>query len=475
MRRAAVVGGGVCGVTAAKCLLEEGIEPVVFEQNSRLGGIWTFDEALPDGGGPAYRSLHTNTIRAITAYSDFPLPEDLPEFPGRADIERYLNAYADHFGVRECVRFRTRVEAVTPLADDRWAVCTAGSASPEIFDAVLVCSGVFRMPLQPRLPGAETFTGTLLHSRSYTAPEPFAGQTVVVVGAGSSGNDIAIELSQVARQVILSARSADWSAVLRRPVQSTKPNRMQQVRQAARRLSTRLRRHTALVRQKAGRGHEVAPDAPFELGTAPLSLKPALFERISAGTVSPKPQITRIAGDCVAFGDGSQVRADTIIAATGYAVEFPFLDPGIVPVSAEGLPLYRLVFPPDYPTLAFLGMFRVTGPVPPVAEMQARWVAQVLRGGVHLPAPDAMRASIGARMALIARTGGNPFRLDFEAYLDLLAAEIGVLPRLWRHPRLWPALLTGPPVSARYRLDGRGRWCGAARVILAANRPKSTR
>jgi dimethylaniline monooxygenase (N-oxide forming) len=204
-------------------------------------------------------------------------------------------------------------------------------------------------------------------------------------------------------------------------------------------------------------------------------VKPALLERIGAGTVSPRPQIARIMGDCVVFADGSQARANTIIVATGYAVEFPFLDPEIVSAGREGLPLYRLVFPPDYPTLAFLGMFRVTGPVPPVAEMQARWVAQVLRGGVHLPAPDAMRAAIDARMALIARTGGNPFRLDFEAYLDLLAAEIGVLPRLWRHPRLWRALLTGPPVAARYRLDGRGRWCGAARVTLAANRPKPIR
>ena len=50
----------------------------------------------------------------------------------------------------------------------------------------------------------------------------------------------------------------------------------------------------------------------------------------------PRPQIAQIEGDRVTFSDGSQVQADTIIAATGYAVEFPFLDPAIVPISSQG-------------------------------------------------------------------------------------------------------------------------------------------
>lgn len=475
VRRAAVIGAGVCGITAAKCLLDEGIEPVVFERGHQIGGLWTFDEQSPDGGGPAYRSLHTNTIRPITAYSDFPLPDDLPELPARADIERYLNAYADHFGVRKHVCFGTLVEAVMPIADGRWVVRASGMPE-QIFDAVLVCSGVFNVPILPRFPGIETFSGTLLHSRAYTVPEPFADQDVVVVGVGSSGNDIAIELSRVARQTSLSARSVNWAAALDRSTQPTGSDRMQRFRQASRRPMTRLRRHARLTwRQMIGRKHGVEPDAPFELGAAPLSLKPALLDRIRSGSVIPRPQIAQIEADCVVFGDGSRVHADTIIAATGYAVEFPFLAPEIVPMSRDGLPLYRLVFPPDHPTLAFIGMFRVTGPVPPVAEMQARWAARVLRGRVRLPAPDVMRAAITARMALIARTGGNPFRLDFEAYLDLLAAEIGVLPRLWRHPRLWHALLLGPPVAAQYRLDGRDHRRNIARSILTAKRVRTAR
>ena len=246
----------------------------------KIGGLWTFDEELPDGGGPAYRSLHTNTIRPITAYSDFPLPDDLPEYPARADIERYLNAYADHFGVRKYICFGTRVEAVRLLDGGRWAVRTTGQPE-QVFDAVLVCSGVFNVPILPRFPGIETFSGTLLHSRAYKEPQPFTGQSVVVVGVGSSGNDIAIELSQVARQVTLSARSVDWAAALQRSTQPAGTGRIQRLRQASRRPLIRLRRHARLVwRQVAGRPRAVEPDAPFELGAAPMVLKPALHDRI---------------------------------------------------------------------------------------------------------------------------------------------------------------------------------------------------
>src|SRR4051794_9453658 len=112
IKRVAVIGAGVSGITAAKALFEEGITPVVFEQGSAIGGVWTFDEALPDGGSPAYRSLRTNTPKRPTAYSDFPFPEELPDFPTRADMVDYLNAYADHFHVREHIRFATRVVEV---------------------------------------------------------------------------------------------------------------------------------------------------------------------------------------------------------------------------------------------------------------------------------------------------------------------------------------------------------------------------
>ncbi|KAM9111652.1 uncharacterized protein ACDP82_021253 [Pangshura tecta] len=61
-------------------------------------------------------------------------------------------------------------------------------------------------PFVPTIPGLETFPGRLLHSHEYRCPEPFAGRTVVLLGAGLSGMDLALQLAPVARRVVLSHR-----------------------------------------------------------------------------------------------------------------------------------------------------------------------------------------------------------------------------------------------------------------------------
>ncbi len=74
-RSVVIVGADMSGLAAAKCLLEEGLEPVVYEPASQIGRLWNYDEALPDGGGVMYRSLRTNTSRHTLAFSDFSLLE----------------------------------------------------------------------------------------------------------------------------------------------------------------------------------------------------------------------------------------------------------------------------------------------------------------------------------------------------------------------------------------------------------------
>src|SRR3954469_10947573 len=118
----AVIGGGASGLAAAKCLLETGMQPTVFEQSSHIGGVWSFDEALPEGGSPAYRSLHTNTPKQITAFSDFPFPDELPDFPSHAEVISYLSAYAERFALWEHIRRETHVEAVVPAEGGHWTV-----------------------------------------------------------------------------------------------------------------------------------------------------------------------------------------------------------------------------------------------------------------------------------------------------------------------------------------------------------------
>ncbi len=439
-QRVAVIGAGFSGVAAAKCLLEAGITPVVFEAREAIGGVWRFDDTQPDGDSAAYRGLHTNTPQRSTAFADFPFPAGTPEFPPRATVVQYLNDYADRFGVRAHICFNTSVTHVAPVDGERWRVgiATAAGERSDTFDAVFVCSGIFRDPIVPKYPGLETFSGQILHSRTYADPAPFAGQRVLVVGTGSSGSDIATEASHVAQRVLLSGRSVDWATVLQPSDQPA--GRWQRVRDKLVPPPVRARVWRRLVLAWRGRlpewgSIEPALDAPFAPRAASLVLKPDLRERLAAGAVEPKPAIARFEPHSVHFGDGTVAPVDAVVFATGYALSFPFLDPALSPITPTGLDLYRVIAHPDCRHLFFIGICRATGAIPPLAEMQARWATAVLRGHLRLPPPTTKHAAIDARRRVVAAHHDDPFRLQFDPYVDLLAWELGLLPWWWRRPQ----------------------------------------
>lgn len=435
-RRVAVVGAGFSGIAAAKCLLDAGIAPVVFEASGAIGGVWRFDDGQPDGGSPAYRGLRTNTPQHATAFADMPFPLGTPEYPPRSTVVHYLNDYADRFGVRAHICFSTSVIHVAP-AGDHWTVrvATAAGERSERFEAVFVCSGIFRDPIVPVYPGLDTFEGAVLHSRAYVDPAPFAGKRVLIVGTGSSGADIAIETSKVAQRVLLSGRSVDWQQALQPAAPLPRWQRVRD-RVVSPRLRARLWRRLVL----AWRGRlpewgdlRPAPDAVFAPRAASLVIKPELRDQLAAGAIVPKPGIDRIEPCAVRFVDGTIEPIDALVFATGYALAFPFLDPALSPVIPCGLDLYRVVAHPDCRNLFFIGICRATGAIPPLVETQARWATAVLTDRLQLPSAAAMHAAIDARRAVVAARNNDPFRLQFDPYVDLLQWELGRQPRLRRN------------------------------------------
>src|SRR3954471_23783866 len=130
--RVAVIGAGPGGLAAAKHALEAGFDTTVFEASDDVGGQWQTG-AAHSGVWPGMR---TNTSRAMTAFSDFAAPAELPLHPAATQVHAYLRAYAEHFGVAERVRFGARVQRLAP----GWIV------DGEPFDAVVVASGRFRRP-----------------------------------------------------------------------------------------------------------------------------------------------------------------------------------------------------------------------------------------------------------------------------------------------------------------------------------------
>jgi len=188
---AAIIGAGSSGIAALKALVEQGFDVTCFEASDRVGGNWVFENK--NGMSACYRDLHINTSRDRMEYSDFPMPRDYPDYPDHRQIAAYFDAYVDHFGIRDRIRFETRVEHAERLADGTWEL-TLDDGSAHRFDALLVANGHHWNPRwpEPAFPGSDTFEGVQMHAHAYMSPDFMAGKSVVVLGMGNSAMDIAV-------------------------------------------------------------------------------------------------------------------------------------------------------------------------------------------------------------------------------------------------------------------------------------------
>lgn len=467
-RRIAIIGAGVSGLAMASCLLEEGLEPVVFEQTPQTGGIWGEEGTA----GLLYPSLRTNTSKYSFAYSGLPFPDSAPDFPSWSEVNTYLHQYVANAGLERYLRCNTTVEAIEPAADGQWSVrMRAGETTQSaVFDGVVVCAGRNHSPFLPEFPGAERFGGSISHSSAYRRPEAFAGQNVVVVGVGSSGVDVATEVSQVARRVYLSMSPRTWFVpryILGRPydflltrLATQLPIELRQ--RVFRQLVLNAYRRAGVTVKRLRACGVTLPR--FDLYRARFTpCNPEFLQQIAAGAILGKPPVAELAPHTAVFADGSQVTADAVLCCTGYQMEYPFLSPSLLEIKQGRIDLYQHIFPPRLPNLAFVGLVTVAGSHPPVAEMQARWVAQVFAGIRALPSVGAMEADIQRQRAHPRSQNPMPMWVQIPDYPDTLAHILDIYPYPWQHARYAAKLLLGPLSADDYRLDQPKWWAQSLR------------
>lgn len=308
-----IVGAGPAGLAVAACLRREGVAFEVLEQAGSVGPRWR----------EHYERLHLHTFRDTSALPHQPWPAGVPGYPSRQQVVDYLESYARRFEIAP--RFSREVRRLAPRSGGGWVAEARGPEGEERWLArhLVVAAGYNREPYHPRFAGDDGFEGAIVHSRAYREGRGWRGKRALVVGAGNSGAEIALDLFEHGAETAMCVRSPThvsprdlfgfFPAQLAGLAMSWLPARVAD--RVALPLTKRLMGDLSafgITRPALGPLEVLAREgrvALLDIGTVEL---------IRQGRVTVYPGIARFDAREVAFVDGRRAAFDLVVLATGY-------------------------------------------------------------------------------------------------------------------------------------------------------------
>jgi putative flavoprotein involved in K+ transport len=191
-----IIGAGQSGLAAGYEAARRKLDFEIVDAAPQAGGSWP----------RYYDSLTLFTPARYSALTGLAFPGDPERYPLRDEVTAYLRQYAAHFALPVTGDFDVR-----RVEHDGAAFALSAADGRQLTTrAVVVATGGYSTPRMPCIGGAELFRGECVHSRDYHRPGPFAGRRVIVVGAGNSAVQIAVELARVARVTLATRGPIRW-------------------------------------------------------------------------------------------------------------------------------------------------------------------------------------------------------------------------------------------------------------------------
>jgi putative flavoprotein involved in K+ transport len=311
----AVIGGSQAGLAMGHYLAQRGRRFVIFERGDAIAPAWR----------ERWDSLKLFTPRGYSALPGLPFPGDPDDYPTRDEVIAYLEQYAETFELR--IELNSEVRRLSH-EEGRFVLDIDGRRITA--DQVVVATGPFQTPFVPKL--AEQLDPDVwqAHSTGYRRPSDVPEGTVLVVGGGNTGFQIAKELSAT-HTVTLSVGSK----------QKPLPQRI-----AGRDLFWWLTKTGLIHKTVESRLAQRLKDRDTLIGSSPRELKKRY-------AVELKSRATEVAGRIVRFEDGSTLEVDAVIWATGYRPDYSWID---LPILDSNGRLRHGRGVTDVPGLNFLGL-----------------------------------------------------------------------------------------------------------------------
>jgi cation diffusion facilitator CzcD-associated flavoprotein CzcO len=471
MPKVAIIGAGPAGLVAARYLKSEGFELVIFDRGRSVGGQWSGDPRCSS----VWPSMRTNTTRILTVFSDFPHVPGTPVYPRNQEVLSYLTRYAETHGLMRHVRTETRVEGLRREENGLWAIESRAADGPpvrEVFTHVVLATGRYHKPFMPEVPGLASFSGECgaIHTRDYKDPERYRGKRVLVAGCAISALEVASDLAMLGAARVLTTNRKQRYILPKMcagvPTDHTAFSRFGGLAAEHLPQDAVAAAFKAFVLRIAGNPEQFGAPRPADnIREAGVSLCQHYLPLVAEGRITIKPWIAGVSGQRVTFADGTEEEVDALICGTGYVFDWDLLDNELcvrLDADAEHVDMHKFTFHPDLPGLAFVGLFHQVGPILPVLEQQARWVAYAWSGARTMPSESEMRAGVEAYRA----RRHLPQIVPMHTTARIFAGEAGVEPDVSEWPELVRPLLFGPLTPVSYRLSGRDCLADARESVL---------
>ena len=358
-----IIGAGFIGLGMAQALKAADIDYDQVDASDDIGGNWYHG---------VYETAHIISSRRITQFTQFPMPENYPDFPSAQNMRDYLNAFADRFELREQIELNCTVTDVRPVEHNLWAV-TFATGEQRVYKGVLMCNGHHWCKRFPEFTGE--FSGDIIHSKDYKHPDQLRGKRVLVIGAGNSACDVAAEAGRVGANCTLSMRESVWfipKLFLGVPVtdliQWWMPAWLQ--RWAGYTISYMTfgsPKNYGLSKPT----HRMFDKHPTLNNEVPYYIK--------HGRITLKPAVKQLQGRTVEFVDRSCDEFDLIVCATGYYVTYPFLPPELQRIQGPIVQCYGGAFLDDYKWLYYIGWGQARGGVGSIISVYAPLFTRFLK------------------------------------------------------------------------------------------------
>ncbi len=413
-----IIGAGLSGLVTAKTLKEYGHEVLIFEKENELGGVWASSRHYP--------GMTTQNTRDTYAFSDFPMPKSLPEFPTGSQVLEYLKSYAKTFNVLQLIKFNHQITE-TILIDNSelhyWKIKGKSNDTTIQYtvDFMIICSGTFSEPNIPEFHGMTDFAnagGQVIHSTQVKNVEAFVNKCVAVIGYGKSACDIASALPNYAQKTYIIFREPKWKVPKRILGINYKYFILSRFGEALTKLKYRnsielaihflgISKMLLLLFQKIFSHQQLLKDVNLQPN---IGLGDMVFGELSIESESffkyirehkiirVKAQVEGFTHSEIVLDGGTPLKVDVVIFGTGFIQKLSFLPDHVLRSllnKNEDYELYRNILPVHVPQLAFNG-YNTSFFCNLSSEIAALWIAEYLKGKISTPSSGEMQNQIVA-------------------------------------------------------------------------------